>query len=68
MRVAESEKTQVERLFAEQRDALPACLYRRAHCRLDASDLRQEIYLQMLRVADLDAGVDGATRMRSRRE
>jgi RNA polymerase sigma-70 factor (ECF subfamily) len=53
--MAESRKLLFERLFSEQRGALQAFFRRRPSCRLDATDLAQEVYLRMLRVADTDA-------------
>ena len=53
--MAESRKMLFERLFSEQRGALQAFFRRRPSCRLDATDLAQEVYLRMLRIADTDA-------------
>ena len=50
--MAESRKMLFERLFSEQRGALQAFFRRRPRCRLDATDLAQEVYLRMLRIAD----------------
>jgi DNA-directed RNA polymerase specialized sigma24 family protein len=47
----ETKKTLAERLFAEQRDARRAFFYRSARCRLDASDLAQEIYIRVFGLA-----------------
>ncbi len=51
----EPTKRLVERLFTEQYAALLAFFYRRVRTKSDASDLAQEVYLRMLRVADADA-------------
>lgn len=51
--MAESKKTQVERLFAEHRSSLQAFLYRRVGRHPVAAELAQEVYLRMLRVPDL---------------
>src|SRR5262245_39659466 len=56
--MAESRKMLFERLFSEQRGALQAFFRRRPSCRLDATDLAQEVYLRMLRIADKDAILD----------
>jgi RNA polymerase sigma-70 factor (ECF subfamily) len=53
--MAESRKMLFERLFSEQRGALQAFFRRRPSCRLDATDLAQEVYLRMLRIADTGA-------------
>jgi RNA polymerase sigma factor (sigma-70 family) len=50
----ESRKMLFERLFSEQRSALQAFFRRRPSCRLEATDLAQEVYLRMLRIADTD--------------
>ena len=51
----ETNKTFVERLFAEHRNALQAFFYRRIKTKHDAADLVQEVYLRILRVKDSDA-------------
>ena len=48
-------KALVERLFTEHYAALLAFFYRRIRTKSDASDLAQEVYLRMLRVADAEA-------------
>ena len=53
--MAETKKTLVERLFAEHGRALQAFLYRRVRQHPDAAELAQEVYLRMLRVADMTA-------------
>jgi RNA polymerase sigma factor (sigma-70 family) len=53
--MAETKKTVVARLFAEHRSALQAFLYRRVRRRPDAAELAQEVYVRMLRVADIAA-------------
>jgi len=44
----------IEKLFEEQYSSLQAFFRRRTKSRSDASDLAQEVYLRMLRVADVD--------------
>ena len=51
--MAETKKTLVERLFTEHRGALQAFLYRRVRRREDAAELAQEVYVRMLRMADI---------------
>lgn len=51
----ETKKTLVERLFAQHGGAVQAFLYRRVRKRPDAAELAQEVYLRMLRVADIGA-------------
>jgi RNA polymerase sigma factor (sigma-70 family) len=51
--MADSKKTQVERLFAQHRSSLQAFLYRRVHRHPVAAELAQEVYLRMLRVPDM---------------
>jgi RNA polymerase sigma factor (sigma-70 family) len=51
----EAKKTMVERLFAQQSNALQAFFVRRVKAEHDAADLVQEVYLRMLRVKDEDA-------------
>ena len=53
--MVESRKMLFDRLFSEQRGALQAFFRRRPSCRLDATDLAQEVYLRMLRIPDTDA-------------
>jgi len=53
--MAETKKTLVERLFAEHAGALQAFLYRRVRRHPDAAELAQEVYVRMLRVADMGA-------------
>ena len=53
--MSESKKTVVERLFTEHAGALQAFLYRRVRRHPDAAELAQEVYLRMLRVADIGA-------------
>lgn len=53
--MAETKRTLVERLFAEHGRALQAFLFRRVRRDPDAAELAQEVYLRMLRVADLGA-------------
>jgi RNA polymerase sigma factor (sigma-70 family) len=45
----------IERLFAEQRTKLQSFFRRRIRDKLDVSDLAQEVYLRILRVADADS-------------
>jgi len=45
----------VERLFLAQKDALWRYLVRRVRRRSDAEELAQEVYLRLLRLADVDA-------------
>jgi RNA polymerase sigma factor (sigma-70 family) len=52
--MAESKKTLVERLFAQHGGALQAFLHRRVRRHPDAAELAQEVYLRMLRIADLE--------------
>jgi RNA polymerase sigma-70 factor (ECF subfamily) len=51
--MAESKKTQVERLFAEHRGSLQAFFYRRVGRHPVAAELAQEVYLRMLRLPDM---------------
>src|ERR1700741_1308511 len=51
----ENKRTRVERLFAQHGRALQAFLYRRVRRHPDAAELAQEVYLRMLRVADIGA-------------
>jgi RNA polymerase sigma factor (sigma-70 family) len=51
--MSENKKTLVERLFAQHGSALQAFLYRRVRKHPDAAELAQEVYLRMLRVADM---------------
>jgi len=51
--MAETKKTLVERLFAEQAGPLRAFFYRRVHRHPDAAELAQEVYVRMLRVPDM---------------
>jgi len=51
--MAESRKSLVGRLFAEQGSALQAFLRRRVRRQADAAELAQEVYVRMLRVADM---------------
>lgn len=53
--MTESRNMLFERLFSEQRGALQAFFRRRPSSRLDATDLAQEVYLRMLRIADTGA-------------
>ncbi|HZC78526.1 MAG TPA: RNA polymerase sigma factor [Ktedonobacterales bacterium] len=53
--MATANKTLVERLFASHGGALQGFLARRVHGHPEAAELAQEVYLRMLRVADLDA-------------
>ena len=54
--VMDSTKTTfVERLFAEHRSALQAYFHRRIRTKSEAADLAQEVYLRILRVANMDA-------------
>jgi RNA polymerase sigma factor (sigma-70 family) len=53
--MADPKKTLVERLFAEHGPALQAFLSRRVRRHPDAAELAQEVYLRMLRVADITA-------------
>jgi|ERR1019366_4982565 RNA polymerase sigma factor (sigma-70 family) len=53
--MAETRKTLVERLFTEHGRMLQAFLFRRVRRQPDAADLAQEVYLRMLRVADIEA-------------
>jgi RNA polymerase sigma factor (sigma-70 family) len=52
--MAESKKTLVERLFLEHAGPLRAFLYRRVHRHPAAAELAQEVYVRMLRVADME--------------
>jgi RNA polymerase sigma factor (sigma-70 family) len=52
--MAETKKTLVARLFAQHGGALQAFLYRRVHRHPDAAELAQEVYLRMLRIADME--------------
>lgn len=51
--MAETKKTLVERLFTEHGGAVRAFLYRRVRRREDAAELAQEVYVRMLRMADI---------------
>lgn len=51
--MAETKKSLVERLFAQQGGALRAFLYRRVRRHSDAAELAQEVYVRMLRVPDM---------------
>jgi RNA polymerase sigma factor (sigma-70 family) len=53
--MAEIKKTLVERLFAEHGGALQAFLFRRVRKHPDAAELAQEVYVRMLRVADMES-------------
>ncbi len=53
--MADSKKSLVERLFSEKGGALQAFLYRRVRRHPEAAELAQEVYVRMLRVADLAA-------------
>jgi RNA polymerase sigma-70 factor (ECF subfamily) len=53
--MAEVKKTLVERLFAEQRGALQAFLFRRVRKHSEAAELAQETYVRMLRAPDLES-------------
>jgi RNA polymerase sigma factor (sigma-70 family) len=53
--MTENKRTLVERLFAEHGRALQAFLFRRVRRHPDAAELAQEVYLRMLRVADMTA-------------
>lgn len=53
--MAKTKKSLVERLFAEHGRALQAFLFRRVRQHTDAAELAQEVYLRMLRVADMTA-------------
>jgi RNA polymerase sigma factor (sigma-70 family) len=53
--MTEAKKTLVERLFAEHGGSLRAFLYRRVHRHPDAAELAQEVYVRMLRLADIGA-------------
>ena len=53
--MATANKTLVERLFADHGGALQGFLARRVRRHPEAAELAQEVYLRMLRVADLDA-------------
>jgi RNA polymerase sigma factor (sigma-70 family) len=50
-----AKKTLVERLFAEQRGALRAFLFRRVRKHPEAAELAQEVYVRMLRVPDIES-------------
>jgi RNA polymerase sigma factor (sigma-70 family) len=52
--MAETKKTLVSRLFAQHGGALQAFLYRRVRTHPDAAELAQEVYLRMLRIADME--------------
>jgi len=52
--MAESKRHWVERLFVEHAGPLRAFLYRRVHRHPDAAELAQEVYVRMLRVADIE--------------
>src|SRR5215475_1269088 len=53
--MVESRKTLVERLFAEHRGRLQKFFFRRVRSQPDAAELAQEVYVRMLRVADMEA-------------
>src|SRR5215475_15587105 len=53
--MVESRKTLVERLFAEHRGRLQKFFFRRVRSQPDAAELAQEVYVRMLRVADMTA-------------
>jgi RNA polymerase sigma-70 factor (ECF subfamily) len=53
--MADDKKTLVERLFEEHGGALQAFLGRRVRRHPDAAELAQEVYVRMLRVADIGA-------------
>ncbi len=53
--MATANKTLVERLFSDHGGRLQSFLARRVHGQPQAAELAQEVYLRMLRVADLDA-------------
>jgi RNA polymerase sigma factor (sigma-70 family) len=57
-RVAGSNQALVERLFAEHGRALRAFFHRRLRRRTEAADLAQEVYVRMLRIADVHAIVN----------
>jgi RNA polymerase sigma-70 factor (ECF subfamily) len=52
--MAETKNTLVARLFAQHGGALRAFLYRRVRRHPDAAELAQEVYLRMLRIADME--------------
>jgi RNA polymerase sigma factor (sigma-70 family) len=52
--VTSSNQALVERLFTEQGRALRAFFRRRLRRHAEAADLAQEVYVRMLRVADID--------------
>lgn len=53
--MADTKKTLVERLFAQQGGALQAFLFRRVRRHPDAAELAQEVYLRMLRITDMES-------------
>jgi RNA polymerase sigma factor (sigma-70 family) len=53
--MTETRKTLLERLFAEHAAPLEAFFLRRVRRRPEAAELAQEVYLRMLRVADMEA-------------
>ena len=53
--MTESKKSLVGRLFTQHGSALQAFLYRRVRRHADAAELAQEVYVRMLRVADMAA-------------
>lgn len=53
--MADTKTRLVERLFTEHGRALQAFLFRRVRRQPEAADLAQEVYLRMLRVADIEA-------------
>jgi RNA polymerase sigma factor (sigma-70 family) len=55
LKMAEIKKTLVERLFAEHGGALQAFFFRRVRKHPDAAELAQEVYVRMLRVADMES-------------
>ena len=53
--MTEVKKALVERLFAQQGNALRAFLLRRTRRQHEAADLAQEVYVRMLRIPDMGA-------------
>jgi RNA polymerase sigma factor (sigma-70 family) len=53
--MAETKKRWVERLFTEHGSSLQAFFYRRVRRHPDAAELAQEVYVRMLRVADMES-------------
>jgi RNA polymerase sigma factor (sigma-70 family) len=53
--MTEAKKALVERLFAQQGNALRAFLLRRTRRHPEAADLAQEVYVRMLRIPDMGA-------------